>query len=86
MKAAKRKSAVSARAKIRASRHPYQEHMDRIRSLVHSELANAGVNNLALRSMQFGPAINCKEGQHLAKVCTTDGSGKQTCVWKCVPN
>ncbi len=88
MKKTKRKPAAGRASKTRtsASRHPYQNHLDRIRSVVHSELANAGITNLALRSMQFGPAITCPDGQHLEKVCSTDSSGRETCVWKCVPN
>jgi hypothetical protein len=76
----------ASKTRASASQHPYQNHLDRIRSVVHSELASAGVTNLALRSMEFGPAITCPDGQHLAKVCTTDSSGRETCVWKCVPN
>lgn len=87
MKKTKRKPARRAsRNRVSASRHPYRDHIDRIRSVVHAELANAGIRNLALRSMQFAPSVGCPEGQHLEKVCTTDSSGRETCVWQCVAN
>lgn len=72
--------------KRRASRHPYQKHIDHIRSVVHAELAKAGIQNLAVRSIQLAPTVPCPDGQHLEKVCTTDSSGNETCSWQCVPN
>ena len=85
----KRKSKAprkGARSKRSSSKHPYLEHIDRIRTFVHSELGKSGIAGLSLRSMEFAPARECPEGQHLERVCTTDASGKETCVWKCVPN
>jgi hypothetical protein len=75
-----------APSKSAASKHPYLAHTDRIRTLVQSELAQSGINNLSLRSMEFSPAQECPDGQHLERVCTTDASGTETCVWKCVSN
>lgn len=68
------------------SDHPYQAHLDEIRSLVHDHLAEAGITDLCLRSMEFGPVGGCPDGQHLAQKCTTDASGREVCVWVCVPN
>jgi hypothetical protein len=68
------------------SNHPITAHVDEIRDFAHSTLADAGISGFALRSMQFGPAGNCPDGEHWEKVCTTDSSGVQTCTWQCVSN
>ena len=69
------------------SNHPIQQHADKIRQIIHATLADAGINDLSLRSMQFdsGPP-GCPDGEHAEKTCTRDSDGSQICTWTCVPN
>jgi hypothetical protein len=82
----KKSSVRKTKPKTTLSNHPVTDQVDKIRDFAHSALASAGIKNLALRSMEFGPAGTCPDGQHLEKVCTTDSSGAQTCTWQCVSN
>ena len=87
-KTPKKSVAKSKPAKFVPSDHPLQQHADKIRQVVHDALANAGIQDLSLRSMQFdsSPPPGCPDGQHAEKVCTRDPDGTETCTWTCVPN
>jgi hypothetical protein len=84
-KAAKKSKPKSkATPKPLPSNHPIRMHADHIRETVHDALASAGMDDLQVRSMQFGPA--CPDGQHAEQTCVTNPDGSQTCTWSCVPN
>jgi hypothetical protein len=85
-KGSKKSSSRKTKRRTVLSNHPVTGQVDKIRDFAHSTLASAGINNLALRSMEFGPNGTCPDGQHWEKVCTTDSSGAQTCTWQCVSN
>jgi hypothetical protein len=83
-KAAKKTNSNKKKLKPVVSSHAVRLHTDKIRETVHDALASAGIYDLALRSMQFGPP--CPDGEHSEQICTDNGDGTQTCTWTCVPN
>jgi hypothetical protein len=70
------------------SNHPIASQANRLRDIVHGALADAGINNLSLRSMQFAasasPSDPCPPNQHRQLVCTSGPGGVQSCDWECV--
>jgi hypothetical protein len=84
-KAAKKLNPKSkAESKPVPSTHPIRLHANKVRETVHSALADAGIHDLRLQSMQFGPG--CPDGEHAEQTCVTNPDGSQTCSWTCVPN
>lgn len=85
-KAVTKSSSKKKSSKPTVSNHPIQQHADKIRELVHSALAEAGIHDVSLRSMEFGGAPDCPDGYHAEQTCTRNDDGSQTCTWHCVQN
>ncbi len=83
------KPVPSMPAKLPFSRHPIAAHVDKIRDIVHSALADAGISGLSLRAMQFDTSDSCSDpcppGQRRTMVCRTMPNGSQVCTCECVP-
>jgi hypothetical protein len=82
--AKKSKPKRKATSRTVPSDHPIRAQADQIRKAAHDALARVGMDDLQVRSMQFGPA--CPDGEHAEQTCVTNSDGSQTCTWICVPN
>jgi hypothetical protein len=63
-----------------------EPHAHRLREVVHSALASAGVHGLSLKSMHFANLSECPDGQHLGQTTIKHPDGTETVTYGCVPN